>query len=56
MLLFLYAQPSLASRESFQVKDEITDLLKKVEDDQADLEDQTIHWFAAVICVNMGKY
>ena len=55
MLLFLYAQPSLASRESFQVKDEITDLLKKVEDDQADLEDQTIHWFAAVICVNMGK-
>merc|ERR1719210_1200925 len=27
---------------------------EKVEDEDANLEDQTIHWFAAVICVNMA--
>ena len=53
MLIFLYAHP--AAKETFQYREEIHDLLKKVEDEDANLEDQTIHWFAAVICVNMGK-
>ena len=60
MLIFLNVHPS--AKETFQYQDEISDLLKegrdlleKVEDEDANLEDQTIHWFAAVICVNMGK-
>jgi len=52
MLIFLYAHP--AAKETFQYREEIHDLLKKVEDEDANLEDQTIHWFAAVICVNMA--
>ena len=53
MLIFLYANPSTS--ESFKYQDEINDFFKKVEDEETNLEDQTIHWFAAVICVNMGK-
>lgn len=59
ILIFLNVHPS--AKESFQYQDEISDLLKegrdlleKVEDEDANLEDQTIHWFAAVICVNMA--
>ena len=53
MLIFVYANPSAS--ESFKYQDEINDFFKKVEDEDTNLEDQTIHWFAAVICVNMGK-
>jgi len=51
-LIFLYANPSAS--ESFKYQDEINDFFKKVEDEETNLEDQTIHWFAAVICVNMA--